>query len=256
MINIGLFFIFAFLGAAVLLGVMRAKSGKLPEIRQIAAMDAIEESVGRAVEMDKDVHFFLAASGGLFEGRGAAGAFGSFPVLSYVARLTANKGARFVFSSNSPEVTNVAYDIIQTAYVGEGKANLFRPDEMVRYYATVGYREAISGYLLREKPAANIMMGDISNEAVVLADMSYIAGAMSIAGCQRETQLPFIVALCDYTMVGEELLVAGAYLSKNPMVLGSVQGQDMTKFFIMVLSVMGAALSTFGITQLQQFIKG
>ena len=40
-------------------------------------------------------------------------------------------------------------------------------------------------------------------------------------------QLPFFVAACDYTLIGEELFAASAYLSREPKLLGSLKGQDI-----------------------------
>jgi hypothetical protein len=77
---------------------------------------------------------------------------------------------------------------------------------------------------------------------------------MTIAGCQRETQLAFLVALCDYVMVGEELLVAGAYLTKNPLVLGSIAGQDMAKYLAIALAAGGALLATAGSSIVADFL--
>jgi hypothetical protein len=39
--------------------------------------------------------------------------------------------------------------------------------------------------------------------------------------------LPFFVAACDYTLIGEELFAASAYLSREPKLLGSLKGQDI-----------------------------
>ncbi len=253
--NIGQSIILLFMVGAIFYAIMRAKSGKLPKIRSIAALDALEEGVGRAVEMGRPVHFFLAAEGGLFSGTGASAAFAALAVLSQVSKLTASKDAGFICSCNNPEVSALAVDVSRAAYASEGKMDSFKPEEMVRYFASVGYKEAISGYLMREKPAASIMMGDISNEAVLLADVSSIAGCLSIAGCQRNTQAPFLVALCDYVMVGEELLVAGAYLTKDPLVLGSIQGQDMAKLLMIGMAIAGATLATFKINAVTDFFN-
>ena len=37
-------------------------------------------------------------------------------------------------------------------------------------------------------------------------------------------QLPFLIAACDYTLIGDELLVAGAYLARDPVKMGSIAG--------------------------------
>jgi hypothetical protein len=60
-------------------------------------------------------------------------------------------------------------------------------------------------------------------------------------------QLPFFVAACDYTLIGEELFVAGAYLSREPRQLGSLKGQDLGKAIILVLLLVGIVVQTTGL---------
>ncbi|MFQ6133515.1 MAG: DUF6754 domain-containing protein, partial [Armatimonadota bacterium] len=60
-------------------------------------------------------------------------------------------------------------------------------------------------------------------------------------------QLPFFVAACDYTLMGEELYAATAYLSQEPRLLGSLKGQDWCKLVIMGLLLLGAGLVAGGI---------
>ena len=54
--------------------------------------------------------------------------------------------------------------------------------------------------------------------------------------------VPFFIAACDYTLIGEELYAASAYLSREPLLLGSLKGQDLGKALIMVLIVIQSLL--------------
>jgi hypothetical protein len=57
-------------------------------------------------------------------------------------------------------------------------------------------------------------------------------------------QLPFFVAACDYTLIGEELFAASAYLSGEPKQLGSIKGQDVAKFIAMIAIIIGVISAT------------
>ena len=80
--------------------------------------------------------------------------------------------------------------------------------------------------MLREKPAAIFLQGTFYAESLILAETGNSVGAIQIAGTDSEHQLPFFIAACDYTLIGEELYAASAYLSREPMLLGSLRGQD------------------------------
>ena len=53
--------------------------------------------------------------------------------------------------------------------------------------------------------------------------------AIQIAGTDMVTQLPFFIVACDYTLIGEELYAAGAYMGGDPKLTGGLKGQDWCK---------------------------
>ena len=65
-------------------------------------------------------------------------------------------------------------------------------------------------------------------------------------GTAEPEQLPFFIAACDYTLIGEELYAADAYLSKKPALLGSLKGQDWMKIAIALVVVTGVISVSFG----------
>ena len=68
-----------------------------------------------------------------------------------------------------------------------------------------------------------------------------------VAGTAMPAQLPFFVAACDYTLIGEEFFAASAYLSGEPQQLGSLKGQDVGKLLTLVVSIIGCALFTLAL---------
>jgi len=89
-------------------------------------------------------------------------------------------------------------------------------------------------------------MGQFFAESLVLAETGNSIGAIQIAGTAEPAQLPFFVASCDYTLIGEELFAASAYLSREPRLLGSLKGQDIGKAIILIALIIGLLLETFG----------
>ena len=55
-------------------------------------------------------------------------------------------------------------------------------------------------------------MGAFYAESLILAETGNSVGAIQIAGTAMPTQLPFFVAACDFTLIGEEFFAASAYL--------------------------------------------
>ena len=109
-----------------------------------------------------------------------------------------------------------------------------------------GYAAALDGMFIREKPATIFYMGAFFAESLILAETGNAAGAIQIAGTAMPSQLPFFVAACDYTLIGEELFAASAYLSREPRQLGSLKGQDVGKAVFLAALVVGILITLIG----------
>ena len=87
-------------------------------------------------------------------------------------------------------------------------------------------------------------MGKFYAESLLLAETGNSIGAIQIAGTASPSQIPFFVTACDYTLIGEELYAASAYLSDEPIQVGSLKAQDYGKAIVMILIVVGILLMT------------
>ncbi|HNW37176.1 MAG TPA: hypothetical protein PKM25_19700, partial [Candidatus Ozemobacteraceae bacterium] len=96
----------------------------------------------------------------------------------------------------------------------------------------------------RSLPGACFFLGSFSAEAMLLAEMGSSVGAVQIAGTADVAQVPFFVVSCDYTLIGEELFAASAYLSRRPEEVGALKGQDAGKLAVALLILIGAGLAT------------
>jgi hypothetical protein len=135
--------------------------------------------------------------------------------------------------------------MVQQAYLMEGKRENYDPD-MVRFTSPeqYAYAAAVLGMIQREKVATCVFVGAFASEAVDFAEAAVAVDAIGIAGSTSTNQLPYFTAACDYTLIGEELLAAGAYVSKDAARLGSVQGQDYAKMIAFALVLLGSIFAT------------
>jgi hypothetical protein len=101
--------------------------------------------------------------------------------------------------------------------------------------------------MMREKPATNFYLGKFYAESLILAETGHSTGAIQIAGTALPDQLPFFVAACDFTLLGEELYAASAYLSQEPVQLGSLKGQDFGKLIFVIVIIVGVILLILGL---------
>jgi len=230
------------ISAGILLYIRKAKAGGKLFIRKIAGLDAVDEAVGRATEMGKPV-LFIPGIMDMDDIQTIAG----ITILSRVARKTADYDTSLRVPVCRSVVMSVAQEVVKEAYLDAGRPDAYDADK-INYLTDdqFGYAAGVDGIMLREKPAAIFLMGHFFAESLILAETGFSIGAIQIAGTAEISQLPFFITACDYTLIGEELFAASAYLSGEPRLLGSLKGQDLGKAIFMAIIIVGVVLESLG----------
>ncbi len=244
--------IFMLLFATVIVwSIYRARSGKEVFVRRIPGLEAVDEAIGRATEMGRSILYVL----GMADIERVA-TIASMTILGQVARRTADYETPLRVPCNDPIVLNVVREMVKTSYLEEGHPDAYNEENI--FYLTgsqFAYAAGVDGMMVREKPAAVFLQGTFFAESLILAETGNSIGAIQIAGTDSEHQLPFFIAACDYTLIGEELYAATAYLSKDPMFLGSLKGQDLSKVIIFGMIVFGVVLEILGINWITTLLE-
>jgi len=231
------------LASSILYFISKAKGGEKLFIRKIAGLEAVDEAVGRATEMGRKI-FFIPGIQDMNNVQTIAGV----TILGRVAKMAATYDAKLDVPVPRSLVMVAARETVKQAYLDAGRPDAYDED-MVHYLTDdqFGYAAGVDGMFVRQKPATIFYMGAFFAESLILAETGNSIGAIQIAGTAMPAQLPFFVAACDYTLIGEELFAASAYLSREPKQLGSLKGQDVGKFFILLFAIGGILLATFGV---------
>ncbi|MCE9619506.1 MAG: hypothetical protein K8R92_06325 [Planctomycetes bacterium] len=235
-----LFLWIIFVGLAVTVSVAMAKRGRPMKIRRIAALEAVDNAVGRATEMGRAI-LFVPGIQDMDNIQTVAG----LTMLGRVAKTAAEYDATIEVPTSRSLVMEAARDVVRASYLSAGRPDGFSNDR-INYITDeqFGYVAHVAGYMVREKPATCFYMGCFYAESLIFAETGNAIGAIQIAGTAESSQLPFFVAACDYTLIGEEFFAASAYLSGEPAQLGTLRGQDAGKLAVMVMVVLGAIVAT------------
>ncbi len=217
-------------------------SGSEIFLRKIAGIEAVEEAIGRATEMGKKI-FFIPGIQDMNDVQTIAG----MAILGRVAQVAAEYETWLEVPVSKSMVMVTAQETMKDAYSRAGRPDMFQEAQV--HFVTedqFGYAAALDGMFVREKPATIFFMGAFFAESLILAETGNEVGAIQIAGTAMPSQLPFFVAACDYTLLGEELFAASAYLSREPRQLGSLKGQDVGKALFLVAMVLGLIVVLLG----------
>lgn len=219
-----------------------AKKGIHLYVRPLAGIEAIDEAIGRATEMGRPILYVL--------GLGTASdiaTIASFTILGRVARRVAEYQTSILVPCYDPIVMTVAQETVKTGYADAARQDSYIEDSV--YFVTqsqFAYVAAVNGTMLREKPATNLYLGKFYAESLLLAETGVLSGSIQISGTDEIAQLPFFVVACDYTLIGEELYAASAYLGREPLLLGTLKAQDWFKGLVIVAILAGLLTRLIG----------
>ena len=212
-------------------------------LRRIPGLDAVDEAIGRATELGKPILYMTGA-----HDMNDPSTIAAAVILGRVAKKAAAYETELLVPHREPITMAVCQEITKQAYMEAGKPDLFKDD--ANFFITsdqFSYTAAVDGIMLRRKPAANFFMGSYFAESLLLTETGASTGAIQIAGTDSDHQLPFFVTTCDYTLIGEELYAASAYLSKEPIQIGTLRGQDLGKAFVLGVIGVGTLLATLAV---------
>ncbi len=228
-----------------------AQSGRKPFVRRLAGIDAIEEAIGRATEMGRPV-LYVPGIQDIDDIQTVAG----LVILESVARLTAKYETPIRVPVAYPIPFTIAQEMVKSGYLNAGRPEAYDPDSVTFVSPEqFAYVAKITGIMLRDRPAAHIFMGAFFAESLLLAETGFTTGAIQVAGTANVHQLAFFVVACDYTLIGEELYAASAYLSGEPRLVGGLKGADVLKLLIIVTILVGCVLETMGIRGLTTWMQ-
>ncbi|MEO0275390.1 MAG: fibronectin type III domain-containing protein [candidate division WOR-3 bacterium] len=225
--------------AFLLYFVRRAKKEEL-FIRKITGLDAIDEAVGRSTELGRPLLFILGL-GTIAEIPTIAG----LSILKRVAKKAGEYEVDIIVPCYDPVVFVAAQETVKEGFIEAGRPDLYKEGNVFFLsYDQFGYAAGCDGIMVRERPGAIFLQGYFYAESLILAETGNSIGAIQISGTTAVTQLPFFIAATDYTLIGEEMYAASAYLTRDPLSLATIKGEDYVKVLLIIIVIAGLILET------------
>ncbi len=221
-----------------------SKRGNELFIRPIAGLEEIDNAIGRATEMGRPILFVPGLSS-----IGDVATLAGLSILGHITKKAAEYDTRIIVPVCDYIVLPIAQQIVKEAHYAAGRPDSFNANDI--FFVAEGqfaYVAGVNGVMIRQKTATNFYMGMFFAEALIMTETGNATGAIQVAGTDALTQIPFFITTCDYTLIGEELYAASAYLTRDPMMIGTLKSQDYTKLLIILAIIIGTILTTFNIT--------
>jgi hypothetical protein len=230
-----LLFLAALLPALYLAG-RRVQSGHYPDLRPILAFEALRGITARAIETGRAVHVSLGLEG--ITSDSTADSLAGLMVLRYLAEQSAATGTPPIVTLANPTLLFLAQDVVRRQHGVQGEEAALAARQ-VRWIAPepAAYAAGVMGVLGGEAVDANVMVGSFGSEYLLMGEAAVRNKMTHVGGTSDPNVLPFVYASADYTLLGEEIYAARAYLEGNPWHIGSLLAQDLLRWVIVVVVI-------------------
>ncbi len=235
-------------------------------LRPIGAYDTLKRLLAQAAETGRPVHLSVGIGG--IGDRSTADTTAGLYILDYIAERAAISASPPIVTLANPTALPVAQDLLRRAYRRHGypeeynpaRARFIAPDPLAYTGATpnpavyaAGQNDAFpyaagTMRLLSQQPLiANVMVGLFGNEFLLLAETGAQRGLNQIGGTSATDVLPFVYTSVSNPLIGEEIYAGGAYLADRPAHISSLFAQDIMRWGLVGLMVVGIVLKSLGL---------
>lgn len=239
----GLIFVLVFFGLILAAAViLRQREGR--KLREIPAFDRLQRAIGLAVEAGSRLHISLGR-GQLLSTQSAIGYVG-LSILDRIARSTSISDRPPVASSGEGSLGILSQDTQRDAakYLGvQADPTRGRITGLTPY----SYAAGTLSFIQEEDIGANLLVGSFGNEVALITDAAERSESMTLGGTDNLTGQAVLFAAAEEPLIGEETYAGGAYLGAGPMHLASLYAQDILRWIIIGLILIGAILKLFGV---------
>ena len=240
---LGLFFVLVFFGLMIAASVvLRQREGR--KLREIPAFARLHRAIGLAVEAGSRLHISLGR-GQLLSSQSAIGYVG-LSILDRIARSTSISDRPPVATSGEGSLGILSQDTQRDAakYLGvESDPMRGRITGLTPY----SYAAGTLSFIQEEDIGANLLIGSFGNEVALITDAAERRDGMTLGGTDNLTGQAVLFAAAQEPLIGEETYAGGAYLGAGPMHIASLYAQDILRWVLIGLIVIGAILKLFSV---------
>lgn len=240
---IGLIFILVFF-VLMLLAAVISRQREARKLRGIPAFTRLMRSIGLAVEAGTRLHVSLGR--GQFLSPQSAIGYVGLSILERIARSTSISDRPTIATSGESSLGILSQDTQRTAaeYLGEE----FDPMRgRITGLTPYSYAAGTLSMIHEEDLGANMLIGSYGSEAGLITDAADRTGSMTLGGTDNLSGQAVLFASAQEPLIGEETYAGGAYLGAGPMHSASLYAQDILRWAIIALIILGVILNVIGV---------
>jgi hypothetical protein len=234
-----------FLSAVLLGGLAAFRRKSTPVFREIPAFIRLRQAVGRVVEDGTRLHVSL--------GRGAlatpqsASALEGLVLMRRLAGMTSAGDEPPIATSGDTVVAILSQDALQAGSQATAQGAYDPNAGRLTGLTPFSYAAGTIPVIRDENISTNVLMGNFGVEATLLADAAERANSFILAASDNLTAQAVLFASAQEPLIGEELFAAGAYVDAGRLHAASLTVQDILRWVIIIVVLVGAFLKLTGL---------
>ncbi len=215
-------------------------------LRDIPAFHRFRRAVGLSVENGKRLHISLGR-GGINDLPGGA-TFTGLTILKSCTRAASISDRPPVATSGESITAVLSQDTLRSGYASLGAERRYKPvNGRLSGMTPLSYAAGVMPDLHDEQVSASIFAGHFGSEVGLLIEAGERAHALTVAGSDSLSAQAVLYASAQEPLVGEELYAGGAYLAAGPAHTASLRMQDVLRWVVIGLILLGAILKLVGV---------
>jgi len=215
-------------------------------LRPINGLSRLRRALGLAVENGTRLHVSLGKSNGV--GPVSAASLVALSTLERIAQISSVSDRPPVASSGDGALSILSQDTLKGAYRAVNASELYDPNRG-RLTGVTPFSYVVGTLPIErtEHVSANVLVGTLGPEAALLAEAAQRERAFALAASDSLPGQAVLYATAEEALIGEELYAVPAYLQAGPFHRASLRAQDVLRWALVGLILVGAVLAILGI---------
>jgi hypothetical protein len=224
-------------------------------VRDISAFVKVRKAVGLAVEAGARLHISIGK--GNVTGVPGASALAGLTVLERIARAASISDRPPVATAGDGSLAILSRDTLLKTYRSIGAESQYDPVAgRLTGLTPFSFAAGILPIIQDEQVSSNVMIGDFGSEAALINDVADRHNAQTVAGTDNISGQAVLFATAQEPLIGEEVFAGGAYLGAGVAHEASLRAQDVLRWLLVGIILVGVLLKFLGLDSLFLNILG
>lgn len=217
--------------------------------RIIPGIVRLRRAIGLTVENGRRLHVSLGQAG--LTGASGAVSLAALSTLDRIAALSMISDRPPIATSGEGSLSILSQDELRAAYRDGNALEQYDPNRgRLGGVTPLSYVAGTLPVIRDEQVSTNILVGNFGPEVGLMTDAAFRQQAFVVAASDSLPAQAVIYAAAQEPLIGEELFSVPAYLQAGPFHVASLQVQDILRWVVIALMLVGIILKLLGINLL------